>query len=351
MESNEEYQQEREREPRRYRHEEDDYRAREEGREPRRFHRDEDDYRGREEGREPRRFHRDGGDFRYRDEEREPRRYRREEGERRPREEEELPELEPVRKWRLSVFGGTFDPIHNGHLQIVSQILYRGLTDEVLFVPTFNPLKEDAPVAGATGEARLEMIRLALEAQGEDTKARLEELDKEWEASSQDETLSEVSGQKSPKEIYEEKRKGLEALRRIGFSDMELSRRGRVYTYDTMNLMNKIYPDCDLSFIIGMDSLCSLAQWYRAPELVQRAQFLIYPRPGVVPPSFLELSKTFGSRNANRLLESILPDNFALSGLSATGIRRAVQGGNWEEVSRSVPPSVLEYIQSNHLYQ
>ena len=118
-----------------------------------------------------------------------------------------------------------------------------------------------------------------------------------------------------------------------------------------MNLLNKIYPDYEISFIIGMDSLCSLAQWYRATELVQKAQFLIYPRPGVQAPSYLELNETFGSRNSNRLLASILPDRFATSTISATEIRKLAHEQNWDAMTQMVAAPVLDLIKNHQLYQ
>ncbi|MBQ7649366.1 MAG: hypothetical protein IJS15_00320, partial [Victivallales bacterium] len=94
----------------------------------------------------------------------------------------------------------------------------------------------------------------------------------------------------------------------LSYSDMELTRDGKSYTYDTMMTLKQIYPDVNLKFIIGMDNLASLNGWYKVQELLQRFDFIIYPRPGVNPPSFLELEKAFGTKVAVQLEQSVLPD-------------------------------------------
>ncbi|MGI6353743.1 MAG: nicotinate (nicotinamide) nucleotide adenylyltransferase [Lentisphaeria bacterium] len=204
---------------------------------------------------------------------------------------------------RLLVFGGTFDPVHNGHLRLARQILTKEWADEVLFVPALrSPLKLNAQVS--SGLHRLEMLKLALDNQDG-----------------------------------------------FSYSDLELQRRSAVsYTIDTMNTLSRIYPDHEVGLLIGMDSLCTLSKWHRAQELVQRFQILVYPRPGVTPPAYVHLSKHFGYRNAKRLMDSILPEaeieTFTESG---TAIRAGVRAG--EDMSGMVPALVWQYIREHKLYQ
>ena len=243
-----------------------------------------------------------------------------------PIEERPAPKPLPLpQNKKIALFGGSFDPIHNGHLMIAEYIIERGLADEILFIPSaIPPHKEGMTVA--TPEQRLEMVRLAL-------------ADNEH----------------------------------FSYSDMELLREGKSYSFDTVSMLQKIYPDCLLYFIIGMDSLNQLHTWYRATELVQRVNFIVYPRPDVTPPAYIDLCASFGNRNALRLLQSVLPEhekivtrqpsevagepdtqivkeyNLPSSSLSSTEIRKAISQGL--DVKEYLPELVLNYIIENHLYQ
>ena len=228
---------------------------------------------------------------------------------------------------KVAVFGGSFDPIHNGHLMMAEYILARGLADEILFIPSAIP-PHKAGMTVATPEQRLEMVRLAT-------------------ASNE----------------------------RFSFSDMELRREGKSYSFDTMSLLQRLYPDYKLLFIIGMDSLAQLHTWYRATELVQRVDFIVYPRPNVQPPAYIDLCASFGNRNALRLLNAVLPLHDSVvtyepsevagepdkrivteydlpsSQLSSTEIRKALEEGNMQFLQEALPEPVLNYINENNLYR
>lgn len=208
-----------------------------------------------------------------------------------------------ARTRRMAVFGGSFDPIHNGHLQIANYILDKGLADEVLFIPALNPPHKDSGLL-AMPMHRMDMLRIALNG-----------------------------------------REG------FSYSDIELRRDGRKsYTYDTMVVLMKIYPDYKMSFVIGMDSLQMLNKWYRAAELVQLVDFIVYPRPDCVMPAYIDLTHAFGPRNAHRLMASVLPeDELQMSPVSSTGIRAGILDG--KDMSGMVPPGVWEYIEDNKLYR
>ncbi len=208
-----------------------------------------------------------------------------------------------ARSQRLAVFGGSFDPIHNGHLQLARRIIELGQADEVLFVPAFRPPHK---AAGALSPAldRLAMLKLALEPYVD-----------------------------------------------FSYSDIELQRSEEFsYTFDTLTIFRKIYPDCEISFIMGMDSLRHLPEWHRASELVQHFKFIIYPRPGVMPPAYTTLAQAFGERNAMKLFGSVLSgDDIALSELSSSAIRAACARG--EDMEHAMPVPVWKYIVEHRLYQ
>jgi nicotinate-nucleotide adenylyltransferase len=253
----------------------------------------------------------------------------------------------------MAVMGGSFDPIHNGHLMIAKYVIEHKIADEVLFVPTgISPFKDGGALASS--EDRIQMIKLAIE--------------------------------------------GCPGL---SYSDMELNREGKSYTFDTMMTLKQIYPDVNMKFIIGMDNLVSLNCWHKAQELVNNVDFIIYPRPGFTSPSFLELEKSFGTKVAVRLEQSVLPDRIferiekpveakenkkeknaeekqdeanktkieekvlgpddfkpvekmrevilPKSLLSSTDIREKIKNG--EDVSNALPKSVLDYIMEKNLYR
>ena len=217
--------------------------------------------------------------------------------------EPEAPEVPYARRRRVTIFGGSFDPIHNGHIALASKIIEKELTDEIIFIPTrLQPLKPGGAVASP--EQRLEMLSLA------------------------------VTGHKA-----------------FAYSDIELCREnGPSYTYDTAKLIACAYPDCEVSILIGMDSFCTLSSWHRATELISHFKFLIYPRPGCQRPSLPDIEELCGMRNAVKLFNSILPeDEFDLFNVSATQIRDLL--AHHRRIDALVPPAVERYIIDNHLYQ
>ena len=216
-------------------------------------------------------------------------------------EEAEKP-LPYARKQRIAVFGGSFDPIHNGHLLIAQKVLELDKADEVLFVPALLPPHKMNRLV-ATPEQRLEMIKLAL---GDNAK--------------------------------------------FSVTDVELQRTGAPsYTFDTMSILKQIYSDCELFLLIGMDSLVGLNSWYRATELVTRGKFIIYPRPGVERPPIFELEKEFGSKNAYKLTYSIMDnEELAQSDISSTAVREAIAQHLSPE--KYVPQAVAQYIHDNNIY-
>ncbi len=130
----------------------------------------------------------------------------------------------------IGIMGGTFDPIHKGHLLLGRQAYQEYGLDMVWFMPSGQPPhKKDHKIAAAPH--RMEMVRLA------------------------------IAGEKG-----------------FFLSDFETSRAGNTYTADTLGLLRKRYPEYEFSFIIGADSLYEIEHWYH-PELVfQRARILVADR-------------------------------------------------------------------------
>ena len=210
------------------------------------------------------------------------------------------PQPEQPRTPRIAVLGGSFDPVHTGHLLVAGAILRQGLADEILFVPAKRPPhKLDRILTPA--KHRLAMLQAAIE-----------------------------------------------EFPQFGMSDIELQREdGPSYTIDTLETLKRIYNDSDLAFVMGMDSLAEIHTWYRATELVNRYDFLVYPRPGFEPPTRLHLNDQFGAHNAAKLLNSIVRTPGIQ--VSSTDIRRAASVERC--LAGLVPAAVARYIEDNRLYR
>jgi nicotinate-nucleotide adenylyltransferase len=210
------------------------------------------------------------------------------------------PQPEQPRTPRIAVFGGSFDPVHSGHLLVAGAILRQNLADEVLFVPAKRPPhKLDRILSPA--KHRLAMLEAAIT-----------------------------------------------EYPQFSMSDIELQREdGPSYTIDTLETLKRIYNDSELIFVMCMDSLAEIHTWYRATELVNRHEFLVYPRPGVEPPTRLHLNNQFGAHNAAKLLNCIIRTTGIA--VSSTDIRQAASTGRC--LAGLVPAAVARYIEDNRLYR
>ncbi len=133
---------------------------------------------------------------------------------------------------KLGFLGGSFDPVHHGHL-LAAQDVMEGLgLDKVIFVPSAqSPLKENEPGLGA--EHRLELLALALE-----------------------------------------------GVARFEVSAMEIERGGVSYTVETARRLRELYPEDELYWIIGADQAAKLSQWCRIEEIARLLSFALVGRPG-----------------------------------------------------------------------
>ena len=190
----------------------------------------------------------------------------------------------------LGVIGGSFDPIHNGHLALARVCLETGAVGRILLVPAAQAPLRVAPAA--TPERRLEMCRLA--ADGDD---------------------------------------------RLEVCDLEVRQR-RAYTVDTLARLAQIYPGRRLALVIGTDLLAELSQWRDVPGILARAELLAVTRGGcrqVKIPEWI-------NRNRGEL-RHILADT---PPISSTLVRSALASG--EPVDELVPAAVADYIRRNRLY-
>ncbi len=201
-------------------------------------------------------------------------------------------ESEPL---RLGIMGGTFDPIHVGHLILAEQVHDALDLDFVLFIPTGNPsFKRDKLVRPAAD--RLRMVELAIEG--------------------------------NPHFLV---------------SDMEVVREGVTYTLDTLRELHVLLPAAELFFIMGSDTLLTLDHWRASEELAKLAIFVGVNRPG----DSLASEKDLGHLRALGF-KALLLDAPALE-VSSSDIRQRLERGR--SVRYLVPDSVIRYADERRLYQ
>ena len=188
---------------------------------------------------------------------------------------------------KIGILGGTFNPIHNGHLILADEVRQKLKLDKIFFIPVNIPAhKEEKDLLPAN--ERLKMVRLALK--------------------------------NNP---Y------FEAL------DIEIRREGRSYTIDTLRQLHKEYPQADkFVFIVGSDSLNYLNNWKDIAEVMKLAKFVAAARPGYplknIPKNILPLA-----------IESIDVSGFRL--------RQRLKAG--ESVRYYLPEGVRKYIEKKGLYK
>jgi nicotinate-nucleotide adenylyltransferase len=200
----------------------------------------------------------------------------------------------------LGILGGTFDPIHNGHVAAAAAAQAALGLDAITLIPSHIPPHRRDPV-GATAEQRYAMAALA-------------------------------------------------AAERSGWSAsrIEIDREGPSYTYDTLvKLREVVSVDAEYFFILGADAFAEIATWSRYPAVLDLAHFLVVSRPGITLDSLRERVPSAFSRRASAdtrvtLIEANTPD------ISATGIRARIRSGG--SIDGLVPSSVASYITAHRLY-
>ncbi len=191
---------------------------------------------------------------------------------------------------KVGIFGGTFDPIHAGHLITAQEVLTKCGLEKVIFVPSADPPhKERRPLTRA-GD-RLRMVSLAVEGDP-----------------------------------------------RFSVSSIELERPGKSYTVDTLRQMRESFgPDVELCFIIGADNVPEMRTWKEPERIFDLTEVIVATRTGFEPHS---LDEPFSER-----MTFISTPEIAIS---STEIRRRVKRG--QSIRYWVPQEVERYIAEKELY-
>ncbi|GAA3051998.1 nicotinate-nucleotide adenylyltransferase [Actinokineospora globicatena] len=189
---------------------------------------------------------------------------------------------------RIGIMGGTFDPVHHGHLVAASEVQARFDLDEVVFVPTGVPWqKEDRQVSAAEDRYLMTVVATA----------------------------------SNP---------------RFSVSRVDIDRTGVTYTVDTLRDLSAQYPDADLFFITGADALEQILGWHRAEELFTLAHFVGVTRPG------------YSLADAHLPSGTVSLVEVPALAISSTDCRTRVESGL--PVWYLVPDGVVQYISKRGLY-
>jgi nicotinate-nucleotide adenylyltransferase len=213
----------------------------------------------------------------------------------------------------IGIFGGTFDPIHYGHLRLAQEILETAKLGEVRFIPSGTPPHRTRP--GADPADRVEMVKLAIAGNPHFT-----------------------------------------------CDDRETKRAGKGYTYDTLSdLRQQIGMQRPLAMLVGADAFLDLATWHRWRELFALAHIVVAYRPGYPIDTWqARMPEPLAHEYAVRYMQQPLAVHLAPAGgiaavsmtgldISATFVRTAVHAG--ESPRYLLPDAVLDYIETHGLYR
>ena len=196
--------------------------------------------------------------------------------------------------YKIGIMGGTFNPIHNGHLMIARKALLEYKLDKIIFLPNGTPPHKSSHQM-ASGEHRLAMVQSAIKNEPD-----------------------------------------------FVCSDYEIKKGGVSYTADTLSELKNIYKDAELYFIIGADSLRDFPKWVRPEEISGLCTLIVYPRDGID----LIRCKEFAEKTFNTRILLIDGEDYSIS---SSQLRLKIQTG--EPVWEHIPEGVMDIINKNSLYK
>ena len=196
---------------------------------------------------------------------------------------------------RIGILGGTFNPIHNGHLYMAFEAMETLELDKIIFVPNYIPPHKEA--YDRDPEDALKMLELVIE-------------------------------------DYED----------FQISTYELDKQGLSYTYETLDHFTKISPHDEFFFIIGEDSYVNFSRWKHPERILSHANLIVFQRHGFHLEKSHETRELLKKQHAN----PIVLDSMILE-ISSSDIRR--RAAENREIGFLVPSRVREYIHEHKLYK
>lgn len=207
---------------------------------------------------------------------------------------------------RMGIFGGTFNPVHNGHVRTAEEIRRIMTLDRILFIPSGNPPLKSRDLADAADRYAMTVLAVA------------------------------------GNPVFD-------------VSDIELVRKQKSYTVDTVRSLLHDHPHDHLFLILGIDAFLDMPNWYQPDELVSLIDIIVMERPGIASTSIA----------ASPFLADLKPDArgiwqfpggktvslvaVAPHDISSTRIRQLVRSGR--NIDHLVPAPVAEYISTHRLYR
>lgn len=198
---------------------------------------------------------------------------------------------------KKAIFGGTFDPIHIGHVHIAYEALYNLHLDKILFMPAGNPPnKINKNITDA--QIRYDLVEKAVKCENH-----------------------------------------------FEISDYEINKKENSYTYETLELFNDLQSDIEWYFLIGADSLMDLDNWKNVDRLLNSCKLVVYNRAGFAVEDVLKQKKYLEQKFNNKILFLNMP----IIDISSTNIRNNIKEGR--NVDYLLPSGVKEIIDKHHLYK
>jgi len=202
---------------------------------------------------------------------------------------------------KLGIMGGTFNPIHNGHLVTAAEALHQFELDRVIFIPSGDPPHKNFH------EEKIAEHRY----------------------------LMTVIATSSNKNFF--------------VSRIEIDRKGKSYTVDTLKKLKKIYgKDSELFFITGADAILEILTWKRTEEIIELCYFIAATRPGYDLSRLEDLKKNLNDKINNNINDKIFIMEVPALAISSTDIRKRV--AEQRPIDYLVPEGVSNYILKHGLY-
>ena len=198
---------------------------------------------------------------------------------------------------KIAVFGGAFNPIHNGHLKIAQYIKNNSIAEEVLFIPSHKNSKDSLKTIN--DEHRINMIKLVL----------------------QDYSY-------------------------CSFSDIEITKKAPSYTYETLETLSSYYSKISIVFIMGMDNLYDIQNWYNYKSIIREYPIITFCRPPHKKILPVQLKPYLEKPLIEKIFKNLIEESNHI--FSSRQIRENFQNHN--DIKDTVPQKVYEYIQTNQLY-
>lgn len=218
-----------------------------------------------------------------------------------------------MRKERIGLFGGTFNPIHSGHIKAAEIVQERLSLEKVLFIPSYiPPHKDTADIASPSH--RLKMVELSLQSHSHFVP-----------------------------------------------SSIEVDAEEKSYSIITLGKIEKLYPNAQIFFILGIDAFLEIDTWKNYEKLLEKCFFVVISRPGFHLKDAKKALKEIPGIDIHELSESeILDDDMLLAyrvflmqinalDMASRDIRKRIKKG--ESIKKMVPVEVEAYIKENNLYQ